>query len=163
MIKISLGLDQPGYAVSFNMEDLTYKRYKTSSNELSNGYGYFKVIDGIERFIALFTDSNSLYFFCGKLVKLNINDCSAYLKQGFFKDIFKIFKNGTLIECLKYKATTYDAGVIEDVFGLLSDKKHGGLRIKNTIKILSEIDPNKRKIIDAESFKSLEEAKSIIN
>ncbi|MDP5211190.1 hypothetical protein [Microbulbifer sp. 2205BS26-8] len=157
---VFVDIESPDHAALLNCSDGSYEIVRKPEGKLCSGYGYFKFINGEKKLAALLAYKEKLYLYFDRLYELDEGDCRVELKSGFFKDEFKLFKKDELILSVKYKPTSYDAGVFEEVSDLIADKKYSSLRIQNTIKILSETDPALRQKVDQECVSLLEKAKS---
>lgn len=158
--KLHIDIESPAEVALLNLADCSYELTRKPEDELCSGYGYFKSINGERKLAALLAYDDRLYLYFDRLYELNADDCKVELKSGFFKNEFKLFKNGELVLTVKYKPTSYDAGVFEEVDSLIEDKKYSSVRIDNTIKILSETNPALRKKVDQECVELLEKVKA---
>jgi len=158
---VFIDVESPGDAALLNLHNCSYEIVKKPEDKLCPGYGYFKVIEGQKKLVALFAYEGKLYLYFDRLFELRADDCEVTLKSGLFKNEFKLFKNKDLVLAFKYKPTSYDAGVLEEIYDLMSDKKYSALRVSNTIKILSETDPVLRKEVDQKCVELLAKARKL--
>jgi hypothetical protein len=145
---VYVDIESPENVALLNISDYSYELVRKPEDELCSGYGYFKSIDGKKKLVALLAHQGKLYLYFDRVFELSGSGYRVKLRSGFFKNEFKLYKNNELVLAVKYKPTSYDAGVFEEVNDLINDKKNSSHRIANTIKILSETNPELRKEVD---------------
>ncbi len=156
---VYIDIESPGQAALLSRSDSTYEITETPEGQLCSGYGYFKDIQNENKLVALVAIDGNLYLYLDRLYELSPNGTDASLRSGFFRNEFALYNSGREVLKIKYKPTSYDAGVFEEISNIFSDKKLSALRIDNTIQILSETDPKVRQDVDKKCVEKLRAAK----
>lgn len=157
---VYIDIESPDHAALLSRSDCKYEITEKPKGQLCSGYGYFKDIQGEKKLVALLATDEKLYLYLDRFYELSANDTDAKLRSGLFKNEFTLYKNRSEVLKIKYKPTSYDAGVLEEISDIFSDKKLSNIRIDNTIQILSENDPDARREVDKKCVEKLQEAKA---